>query len=70
VAQFGKWGFSGFIAWSLWLWIHIFLLIGFRNRVVVMIEWFWAYITFQRSARIIMEEPAGRDELPGRQDAK
>jgi NADH dehydrogenase len=70
VAQFGKWGFSGFIAWSLWLWIHIFLLIGFRNRIVVMIEWFWAYITFQRSARIIMEEPAGRDELPGRQDAK
>lgn len=57
VAQFGKWGFSGIVAWSLWLWLHIFFLIGFRNRIVVMIEWFWAYLTFQRSARIILEEP-------------
>lgn len=60
VAQFGKWGFSGIVAWSLWLWLHIFFLIGFRNRIVVMIEWFWAYLTFQRSARIILDEPSGR----------
>ncbi len=58
VAQFGNWGFSGILAWSFWLWLHVFFLIGFRNRVVVMLEWFWAYLTFQRSARIILDEPA------------
>jgi len=60
VAQFGKWGFSGIVAWSFWLWLHIFFLIGFRNRMVVLMEWFWAYLTFQRSARIILDDPHAR----------
>lgn len=47
---------SGFIAWSLWLWIHIFFLIGFRNRLLVMLQWAWAYITFDRGARLITGE--------------
>jgi NADH dehydrogenase len=43
----------GFIAWLAWLFIHIFFLIGFRNRILVLFEWFWAYATFQRGARLI-----------------
>jgi NADH dehydrogenase len=53
VAQFGRVKVSGFLAWLAWLFIHIFFLIGFRNRFVVMFEWAWAYFTFQRSARLI-----------------
>jgi NADH dehydrogenase len=44
---------SGFPAWLLWVFVHIFFLIGFRNRVVVMFEWAWSYLTFQRGARVI-----------------
>ena len=45
--------FKGFIAWMMWLGLHVFFLIGFRNRLVVMLEWFWAYLTRERSARLI-----------------
>jgi NADH:ubiquinone reductase (H+-translocating) len=44
---------SGFPAWVAWLFIHIMYLIGFRNRLVVMLQWMWAYFTFQRGARLI-----------------
>lgn len=44
---------SGFVAWFFWLFLHIVFLIGFRNRIVVMTEWFWAYLTRERSARLI-----------------
>jgi len=56
VAQFGKLHISGFIAWLSWLFIHIFFLIGFRNRVVVMFQWAWSYLTYARSARLITGE--------------
>ncbi len=39
----------------MWLFVHIFFLIGFRNRLVVMIQWAWSYITFDRGARLITE---------------
>jgi NADH dehydrogenase len=45
---------SGFVAWAAWLAIHIFFLIGFRNRFVVLFTWAWAYLTYQRSARLIL----------------
>ncbi|MEP6510706.1 MAG: NAD(P)/FAD-dependent oxidoreductase [Dokdonella sp.] len=45
---------SGPIAWLFWLLAHIFFLIGFRNRLVVMIDWIWSYFTYQRNARIII----------------
>jgi NADH dehydrogenase len=45
---------SGFVAWWTWLFIHIFFLIGFRNRFVVLFTWAWAYFTYQRSARLIL----------------
>jgi NADH dehydrogenase len=45
--------FKGFIAWLMWLFLHVFFLIGFRNRFAVVFEWFWAYLTRERSARLI-----------------
>jgi NADH dehydrogenase len=53
VAQFGNWKVSGYIAWLLWLFVHIFFLIGFRNRLLVMIQWAWSYVTYDRGARLI-----------------
>ncbi len=44
---------SGFLAWLAWLFIHVLFLIGFRNRVLVLIEWAWQYVTFKRGARLI-----------------
>ncbi|MEQ1877894.1 MAG: FAD-dependent oxidoreductase, partial [Bdellovibrionia bacterium] len=53
VADLGKLKISGFPAWVLWCFIHIAYLIGFRNRVLVLIQWAWAYATFQKGARLI-----------------
>jgi NADH dehydrogenase len=57
VADFGKLHISGFFAWLAWLFIHIFFLIGFRNRLIVMIQWAWSYFTYDRAARLITGEP-------------
>jgi NADH dehydrogenase len=54
VAVIGPLKLSGFVAWVAWLAIHIFFLIGFRNRFVVMFTWAWAYLTYERSARLIL----------------
>jgi len=53
VAAFPKSTWSGTLAWWAWLLIHIFYLIGFRNRVLVLMQWAWAYLTWQRGARLI-----------------
>jgi len=53
IADFGWIRVSGLLAWLLWGIVHIFFLIGFRNRVSILIEWIWAYLTFQRGARLI-----------------
>src|SRR5262249_40181285 len=53
VAERGKVHFSGFFAWLFWLVIHIFFLIGFRNRVFVLAEWAWVYFRNERGARLI-----------------
>jgi NADH dehydrogenase len=53
VAQFGRWHFSGYLAWLMWLFIHIVNLIQFQNRVQVMLQWAWAYATRNRAARLI-----------------
>ena len=55
VAHIGSIRASGYLAWLLWLFVHIFFLIGFRNRLLVMIQWAWSYITFDRGARLITE---------------
>jgi len=53
VADFGWIKLKGWLAWWLWGAVHIFYLIGFGNRVMVMLEWLWAYLTFRRGARLI-----------------
>jgi len=53
VAQIGKLKFSGFIAWLLWSFVHVLVLVGFRNRLVVVISWFWNYLSFSTGARLI-----------------
>ncbi|MFN8603574.1 MAG: NAD(P)/FAD-dependent oxidoreductase [Candidatus Binatia bacterium] len=55
VAEIGWLRLSGLLAWLAWLGIHIFFLIGFRNRALVLFEWSWAYLTYQRGARLITE---------------
>lgn len=45
--------FDGFIAWLMWLFIHLLFLVGFRNRIAVLIQWFYAYVRYRRGARII-----------------
>ncbi|RZU42358.1 NAD(P)/FAD-dependent oxidoreductase [Edaphobacter modestus] len=55
----GRW--SGFPAWIVWLFIHVFFLIGFRSRLAVFRQWAWTYLTFQDGARLI----TGSQELPG-----
>jgi NADH:ubiquinone reductase (H+-translocating) len=61
VAQFGKIHISGYIAWLSWLFVHIFFLIGFQNRLLVFIQWAWSYVTYERGARLI----TGSTYLPG-----
>jgi NADH dehydrogenase len=56
IAQFGKVHISGFLAWLAWLFIHIMFLVGFRNRILVMIQWAWSYLTYERGARLITGE--------------
>jgi len=54
VVDLGRLRFSGYPAWLMWCFVHILWLIGFRNRFLVMIEWAWAYLRFERSARLIV----------------
>ncbi|QNP39616.1 NAD(P)/FAD-dependent oxidoreductase [Lysobacter solisilvae (ex Woo and Kim 2020)] len=54
VMHLGRLQLSGLLAWWFWLFIHIFFLIGFRNRLIVLINWAWAYWSYQRHARIIL----------------
>jgi NADH dehydrogenase len=53
VAVIGGVKLSGLVAWLAWLFVHIMFLIGFRNRFLVLFEWAWAYVTWQRGARLI-----------------
>ncbi|MDH3319227.1 MAG: NAD(P)/FAD-dependent oxidoreductase [Betaproteobacteria bacterium] len=62
VAMFGRIHVWGWLAWFAWLTAHIYFLIGFRNRLVVLIDWAWAYWTFERSARIVDLGARRRDD--------
>jgi NADH:ubiquinone reductase (H+-translocating) len=52
---------KGWIAWVVWLFVHIMNLIGFRNRLVVLVQWVWAYFTYQRAIRLITDRAPGRE---------
>jgi NADH dehydrogenase len=62
VGELGKIHISGFFAWLAWLFIHLLFLVGFRNRLFVMSEWAWAYLTYNHSARLITD-PREKDSL-------
>jgi NADH dehydrogenase len=68
IAQIGPLKLHGQIAWFMWLFIHILYLAGFRNRVTVLIQWAYAYLTWQRGVRLITDHtaqvPAGRATVP------
>jgi NADH:quinone reductase (non-electrogenic) len=58
IADFGFLHVSGYLGWLLWLFVHITFLIGFRNRLSVMLQWAAAYLTYQRSVRLITRDPS------------
>jgi NADH dehydrogenase len=60
VARLGRFEFSGLLAWLLWAFVHIFYLISYRNRALVMFEWIWLYFTRQRGARVILDRELDR----------
>jgi NADH dehydrogenase len=64
VADFGWIRLSGWFAWIVWLFVHILLLTGFRNRVVVFTQWAWAFFTFQRAVRLITGEGSSPGPRP------
>ena len=71
VAQFGRRVVAGWPAWILWLFVHVLYLAGFRNRLTVLIEWAYSYLTYKRGARLIAEDAASlagtsRESLSGR----
>ena len=72
VAVIGRHKLSGLIAWLAWLFVHIVFLIGFRNRLVVLLQWAWSYLTWQRGARLITGSLgavlAPTDRVPGETD--
>ncbi|HEY8562086.1 MAG TPA: NAD(P)/FAD-dependent oxidoreductase [Pyrinomonadaceae bacterium] len=70
IVEIGKWKFNGFFAWLVWLFVHVISLIGFRNRIAVMTEWFWAYVTRERSARLITGDAEEMREMPRLSEAK
>jgi NADH dehydrogenase len=59
VAEFANSHFAGVLAWLLWLVVHIMFLVGFRNRVAVLLEWAWSYVTYERGARLITGSLSG-----------
>ena len=60
VAQLGRLRMTGFLAWLFWVVVHLWFLVGFRNRLVVFLNWIWAYVISSHTARII----SGRSPRP------
>ncbi len=80
VARLGRLKLSGFVAWILWIFVHILYLIGFRNRALVLLQWGWAYLTYHWGIRLITGDPpvrlqrargaegVGSDDAPAKED--
>jgi len=65
IADFGKVRLAGRIAWLLWLFVHIMYLVGFRNRISVLLQWTYAYLTYQRGVRLITDVERYKPPGPG-----
>src|SRR5262249_15949324 len=59
VAHIGRLKASGLFAWLTWLFVHIMFLIGFHNRLIVMIQWPWSFLTYDRGARVVIQRVQG-----------
>jgi NADH dehydrogenase len=64
VAEFGSLKLGGWPAWVLWITVHIYYLTGFRNRLLVVLQWAWSYLTFGRGARLIVGKEWREDGEP------
>lgn len=64
VADFGRFHVSGYFAWLAWLFIHLLFLVGFRNRIFVLSEWAWAYLTYNHGARLITDPVEKERPIP------
>ena len=60
VFDFGQWQLKGRFAWFLWALVHVYLLVGFENRLQVVSHWLWSYLTYERGARLIMPDAADK----------
>lgn len=69
VAETGSWKFGGVLAWYAWLLVHIYFLIGFKNRAIVLFQWFWSYATYKRGAQLITNREWRSFVSPGEEDA-
>ena len=65
VTERGALKLSGLLAWLAWCFVHVLYLIGFRNRLIVMFNWFWSYLTFKRGARLITRRGVGTEDSTG-----
>jgi NADH dehydrogenase len=54
IVEIGRLHLAGFFAWLVWLVVHIYYLVGFKNRMFVVVQWAWSYLTFRRGARLIV----------------
>jgi NADH dehydrogenase len=70
VADFGWLTLKGYIGWLAWLFVHILNLIGFRNRLVVLVQWAWSYFSYQRAIRLITGPPPYQDREGGGRTAR
>lgn len=64
VVDFGKFQLSGTLAWWFWGGIHLYFINNMRNRMMIMLQWFWSYITFKKSSRIIYESDVSEPKQP------
>jgi NADH dehydrogenase len=71
VAYLARRCFAGFLAWIIWLGVHLFELIGFHNRILVLIDWAWDYLLYERTVRLILPSKMwGREGLSEAPSAK
>ncbi len=64
IMQLGRWKMGGWFAWIAWLTVHIYYLTGFRNRLLVVLQWGWSYVTYRRGARLIVEKTWQLEQPP------
>jgi NADH dehydrogenase len=63
VVDLNKIHFKGFTAWLTWMFVHLLFLVGFRNKIVVLVNWIWSYFTYDKSTRLIIR-PFKRKKEP------